>query len=31
VLSDIIAWIEDAAKPLPSGADERARERLATK
>jgi len=31
VLSDIIAWIEDAAKPLPSGADERARERLAVK
>ena len=28
VLSDIVAWIEDAARPLPSGADERARERL---
>ncbi|MCH7710032.1 MAG: alpha/beta hydrolase [Proteobacteria bacterium] len=31
VLADIIAWIEDAARPLPSGADERARERLAVK
>ena len=31
VLADIIAWIEDAARPLPSGADERAREHLAAK
>ena len=29
VLSDITAWIEDADRPLPSGADARARERLA--
>ena len=31
VLADIIAWIEDAARPLPSGTDERAREHLAAK
>jgi alpha-beta hydrolase superfamily lysophospholipase len=31
VLADITAWIEDADRPLPSGADARARERLVAK
>ena len=29
VLADIVAWMDDASAPLPSGADERAREWLA--
>ncbi len=29
VLADIVAWMDDAGAPLPSGADERAREWLA--